>query len=67
MIQNKVDALAPQEINIKEIASSARGNIPRYKLVEALGHTVYVVATIFQKSSLSLELLVQRPKRHESA
>lgn len=45
LLQNNVDILALQETHIEDPTNSARGNIPGYRLVDAIGHRVYGVST----------------------
>ena len=45
LIKNKVDVLALQETHVEDIEDSARGSINGYRLVDAIGHRAYGVAT----------------------
>lgn len=49
LLQNKVDSFALHETHFEDIENNVRGNIPGYRIVEAIGHKIYGVATYCEK------------------
>jgi hypothetical protein len=45
LLHHKVDILALQETHVEDLENSARGNIAGYRLVAAVGHRAYGIAT----------------------
>jgi len=56
LIHHKVDILALQETHVEDLENSARGNIPGYRLVDAVGHRAYGIATYVRQDIENVSL-----------